>query len=225
MAGSLFSLPWASPLNTGVVMPGAKLFFYIATTTTKQNTYTTSALSVAHANPVVADGSGRSAAIWLDPALTYKYVLTTSGDSDPPVAAVLTEDNVPVVGAVYSEGSFTGTLTGYASGPTGTVSYKIFANPAGTGKLCTLHIKANITGTSNATALTMAGLPSAVRPVGAVSLPCLVTDNAVLVIASVSISASGSTIVFGMGAGFSSTGFTNSGTKGLIGGWQITYAL
>ena len=94
MAGSLFIQPWQSPLNTGVVMPGAKLFFYIATTATKQNTYTTSALSTPHSNPVVADGNGRFAAIWLDPELAYKVVLTTTGDSDPPVAAILTEDNV-----------------------------------------------------------------------------------------------------------------------------------
>lgn len=75
--------------------PGAKLFCYAAGTTTKQDTFTTSAMNVANANPVVADAStGLFPAIYLTPGLSYKFVLSPSTDTDPPTNALFTQDNV-----------------------------------------------------------------------------------------------------------------------------------
>jgi hypothetical protein len=81
MAHQLFKLPKNTQIDSSVrVTPGAKAYFYTTLTTTPQDTFTTSALSVAHPNPVVADANGVFPAIYLDPALIYKLTLTTSAD-------------------------------------------------------------------------------------------------------------------------------------------------
>lgn len=72
---------------------GAKLFFYAAGTTTKQNTYTTSVGDVANTNPVVLDSSGRTPyGVWLTSGVNYKIVLAPSTDADPPTSPIFTED-------------------------------------------------------------------------------------------------------------------------------------
>lgn len=63
------------------VLNGAKFYFYATGTTTPQAAYTTEALSVAHANPVVADSAGKFAAIYLDASKKYRGVLKTSDDA------------------------------------------------------------------------------------------------------------------------------------------------
>jgi len=105
--GLLFNTPKQTPFGSGAVIAGGKIFFYTAGTTTKQNTYTTAALATPHTNPVVADADGKFAAIFLDPGLgDYKVVITTAADSDPPIAAIDTVDNYPVVTAqVVIEGT------------------------------------------------------------------------------------------------------------------------
>jgi hypothetical protein len=202
------------------------LYFYRTGTTTAQNTYSDSALTTPNANPVVLNSEGYlDTKVYGDPASGYDYRITFT---DSAASQIWQVDDVVVDAAdsaTFSSGSFTGTLTGYAANPTGTVTYRIFANSAGTGRLCTLYVSSAITAASNATSLTMTGLPSAVQPTVAVYVPCLCYDTSTNVIASASIAASGSTITFGMGASFSATGFTGSGTKGLQAGWQITYAL
>jgi hypothetical protein len=62
-------------------MSGAKWYFYETGTTTPQSVYTTSALSVAHANPVVADGAGKFSPIYFNATLTYRGVLKSSDDA------------------------------------------------------------------------------------------------------------------------------------------------
>lgn len=72
---------------------GAKLFFYAAGTTTKQNTYTTSVGDVANTNPVVLDSSGRTPyGVWLTAGANYKIVLAPANDTDPPTSPIFTED-------------------------------------------------------------------------------------------------------------------------------------
>lgn len=80
-------------MATGVVMPmpkffavdgngtpyaGGKLYTYVAGSTTPLETWTTSAMTVQNANPVILDASGR-ATIFLSPA-SYRFVLHDSGD-------------------------------------------------------------------------------------------------------------------------------------------------
>lgn len=70
-----------TPPRLGIsVAASAKLYAYEPGTTTLRSTYTTSALSVANANPLVADSAGLFAAVYIDPALGYKFVLKTSAD-------------------------------------------------------------------------------------------------------------------------------------------------
>lgn len=79
----------------GNILSGGKLFTYAAGSTTKLSTYTTSAGSVANSNPIVLDSAGRTpSGVWLTAGLTYKFVLTTSGDTDPPASPIWTEDNI-----------------------------------------------------------------------------------------------------------------------------------
>lgn len=70
------------------VLPGAKWYFYASGGTTPAAIYTTSALNVAHTNPVVADSAGLFAPIYLDPAVSYRATLKTAAgvtvqDVDP----------------------------------------------------------------------------------------------------------------------------------------------
>lgn len=58
---------------------GAKLYVFEAGTTTETDSYTTSALSVANTNPVVADSGGLFGAVYLAPG-SYKLRYTTSAD-------------------------------------------------------------------------------------------------------------------------------------------------
>ncbi len=79
---ALFYLPQAVRVDsTGAPYGGAKANFYLTGTTTRTDTFTTSALSVAHDNPVVADSAGQFPAIYLNPATTYRCVLTESDDT------------------------------------------------------------------------------------------------------------------------------------------------
>lgn len=81
--------------TSGDPYSGAKLFSYAAGTTTKQNTYTTSAGDVANSNPIVLDSSGRTPyGVWLTAGQTYKFVLAPSNDIDPPASPIFTEDNI-----------------------------------------------------------------------------------------------------------------------------------
>jgi hypothetical protein len=91
--------------NNGVPLAGGLIYTYAAGTTTPQATYTTSAGTIAHANPIVLDSAGRvpGGEIWLLFA-NYKFVLKTS-------AAVLiaTYDNInAAAGVVPTISNFTG---------------------------------------------------------------------------------------------------------------------
>jgi len=124
-------------------------------------------------------------------------------------------------GLANVRGNTTVTLTGYAAGPTGTLQWRI----EGASGRVTIWAPAAITGTSNATGLTITGLPYTVFPQTALLVPCFVTDNAVQVSASCNFASGSGTITVGMGAGFSATGFTNTGTKGLPAGFTLSYPL
>lgn len=70
---------------TNQLLPGAKLTFSVSGTSTLQNVYQDVALTVPHANPVVADGAGVFAKIYLDPALpSYRVLLTDSANVTQP---------------------------------------------------------------------------------------------------------------------------------------------
>lgn len=65
----------------GAPLSGGKLHTYQAGTTTPQATYTDQAGGTPHANPIILDANGEiSANVWVNPALSYKFVLKNSSD-------------------------------------------------------------------------------------------------------------------------------------------------
>jgi parallel beta-helix repeat protein len=111
--------------SSGASLSGAKLYFYTSGTTTDKTVYQDSTLSTPHAQPVVADATGRFDAIYMSKT-TYKVVLKDSADVtiwtvDPYVA----EDSV----ATYS----TYTDLRNASPDTGDIAYLLGYSSAGDG--------------------------------------------------------------------------------------------
>jgi hypothetical protein len=81
--------------SSGNPASGAFLFFYAAGSSTKQNTYNSSAGSVANSNPITLNSRGETGAeVWGTVGQTYKIVLAPSTDADPPVSPIWTEDNI-----------------------------------------------------------------------------------------------------------------------------------
>lgn len=107
----LFFIPKAVRVNTsGTPYAAAKAFFYLTGTTTATDTYQNSALSTPHTNPVVADSGGQFAAIYLDPAVTYRCIIKDSSDNTlddvDPVQAPITGAQITITDA---GGYFAGT--------------------------------------------------------------------------------------------------------------------
>lgn len=74
---------------------GAKLFTYVAGSSTKQTTYQDSGAITANSNPIVCDSAGRVPyPIWGTTGVSYKLVLAPSTDTDPPTSPIFTIDNV-----------------------------------------------------------------------------------------------------------------------------------
>ena len=116
-------------------------------------------------------------------------------------------------------GSFTGTITGYAASLTPTIFWRKTAG------WVTLSLYSNTTGTSNATTMTMTGLPAAVTPANQdTEVLCILHDNGADVHGFATIDQSANTISFGIFPGIG--GFTASAAKGLPGdGWTMSYPL
>lgn len=77
---------------------GYQLFVYLAGTTTKTTTWSDAAMSSANTNPAVLPADGRLP-IFLEPGLSYKFVLAPPLDTDPPLAPLWTIDQVSAVPA------------------------------------------------------------------------------------------------------------------------------
>ncbi len=98
MAATLFKLPKVIVFDANAALEsGAKANFYITGTSTRQNTFTDKALTIAHDNPVVADGNGVFAPIYLDDTLNYKVDITDALDvslSGYPVDNLASSDEI-----------------------------------------------------------------------------------------------------------------------------------
>lgn len=76
--------------SQGAVLAGGFMYWYAAGTTTPQDTFTTSAGSVANANPITLDAAGRpSTGIYLTEGVGYKLVV-----KDSALNTIFTQDNV-----------------------------------------------------------------------------------------------------------------------------------
>ncbi|MGO9546461.1 MAG: beta strand repeat-containing protein, partial [Rhodomicrobium sp.] len=79
--------------SNGAPLALGNLYYYAAGTTTSQNTYSDSAGTVANANPIVLDGSGRlDVDVYLGSTANYKEVLTTASSTVSPWP----DDNIPL---------------------------------------------------------------------------------------------------------------------------------
>lgn len=88
--------------SNGEPMVGGKLFTYIAGTTTKVATYTSSTGLSTNTNPIILDYRGECS-VWLDPELTYKFVLAPSNDTDPPTRPIWTVDQISALGGLTQQ--------------------------------------------------------------------------------------------------------------------------
>lgn len=94
--------------SNGNPLAGGKLYTYQAGTSTPQATYTDEAGGAPNTNPVILDASGE-ASVWLDPELSYKFVLKDSSD-----VTQWSEDNVAGLvapGAVITDSIADGAVT------------------------------------------------------------------------------------------------------------------
>ena len=125
--------------SDGTPASGYQMFSYAAGSTTKQDSYTDDSGNTALPNPILlntrgdvaASAVGVSTGLWLDPALTYKFVFTTPTDSDPPAAAIWTLDNVvnPVAAVQAQIATYEAQLAGVPIG--GKISYGGTSAPSG----------------------------------------------------------------------------------------------
>lgn len=113
MAGSI-SLSLSQQFDTqGRPLSGGKLYFFASGTSTPQSAYQDSGLTIAHANPIILDASGRVAAFYLADGF-IKIRLTDSAGSTTIIAA----DALLVIGPSSGSGGAGGVdpLTIFATG-------------------------------------------------------------------------------------------------------------
>lgn len=119
---------------------------------------------------------------------------------------------------VYIEALATGTIQGVT---VVTIANILFHRIAG---LMTLSVATAQTATSNTNALSITGLPAAIRPTADRTVSCAaIVDNGAAKGGWATISTAG-TLTLGLGIDGTGT-FTSSGAKGLGAGWTITYPL
>jgi hypothetical protein len=82
--------------TNGDPLTGAKLFTYLAGTSTKATTYQDANQVTDNANPLTLDAAGRCS-LFQPIGTSYKYVLAPSTDTDPPASPYWTVDNVTAV--------------------------------------------------------------------------------------------------------------------------------
>jgi hypothetical protein len=123
----IFQAPLAREFsNTGSIGAGYKYYFYTTGTTTPISTYTTPALSVANAYPVVADSTGRFPPIWISNLATTKVILKDASDN-----VIYTQDPVGATSSTTSLNDLDVRPNSYWGLTTGTASaYVLTANPS-----------------------------------------------------------------------------------------------
>ena len=81
MSGTLFLPPRAISIDgNGDPRPGAKMYLYLAGTSTAVTAYTDAALTTPHASPIVASSAGVWPPIYLSPGVTSVKVVTQNSD-------------------------------------------------------------------------------------------------------------------------------------------------
>lgn len=102
--------------NAGLPLAGGTLAFYLSTTTTPSPSYSDRALTTPNTNPIVLDSAGRAGNVFLDPAITYKCVLSTAAG-----IVLWTRDPVvdPSAGVTAAFQVYAGNPNGHVAGTAG----------------------------------------------------------------------------------------------------------
>src|SRR6266851_2367396 len=105
--------------NLNAALAGGQLFFYASGTSTPQNTFSDSGLTVANPNPVILDSAGRAGNIFLG-ANAYKVVLQDTNNNQ-----IWTADPVsnPPSAPIYVGGTTTGTANSHVLATTAPSGY------------------------------------------------------------------------------------------------------
>lgn len=112
-----YSTPITQYLDAaGEPLAGGKINFYVTGTATRANTYSDLLLTIANQNPVELDAAGRTGDIYIDPAVTYRVVLTDADDVE-----IWSADNVidPTAGATAAIAIYPGDPNGNVAGNAG----------------------------------------------------------------------------------------------------------
>ena len=113
--------------NDGIPLSGGLIYTYAAGTNTPTATYTTSAGTIAHSNPIVLDSAGRvpGGEIWLSFNASYKFVLKDSTGS-----LIATYDNIGGINFGNNIQNYTGNgvTTSFALPVGATTAYNIYIN-------------------------------------------------------------------------------------------------
>lgn len=186
------------------IYAGATVTFYTVSggvkTATKSTLYSAKTGTATLSNPQYLDYTGK---------LVQPVYL-----ADDTIASVtgltIADHDTGIIQAVpsSSSGTFTGTLTGCATTPTTTINYAQVGN--------TVVLTGDATGlsaTSNSTAKTITGLPTALRPSVAQIVPVVSKDNGGLYVASTATV--GTDGVITVNPTPSTTAWTASGTCGI----------
>lgn len=146
---------------------------------------------------------------------TAGQVLTSGGPSAAPSWSST---------AGTTTGSFTGTFTGLTTGVTATFNYRVSGNIAYVWCACFTAF-----GTSNTSAMTITGIPSAIQPGHSHFVPAYVFDNGVRVLATLTTGVAGTwtfNTLTPSGSFVNDAGaFTTSGGKGVPDGFLVQYPL
>jgi hypothetical protein len=152
--------------GNGQLLALGNLYYYVAGTTTLQNTYSDSAGAIPNTNPIVLDGSGRlEVDVYLGSTANYKEILTTSSVTIAPWP----DDNIPHAITVFVGDSGSGGTSGLVPAPAaGDALANMFLSASGNWETPTIAaVNVNLTtsaATSSGTTLTFVSVPAAIVP-------------------------------------------------------------
>ena len=135
-------------------------------------------------------------------------------ETDIPSEIARDTEVTAAIDAALTDDTFTGTLTGCTTSPTGSLYYSL------AGTVVTLYIP-QIGATSNATTATVTGAPAAIFPARVQRVPCIVKENGTVQMGLCEVGTDGVLTLYSTVA---AAAFTNSGAKG-IELQTITYSL
>jgi hypothetical protein len=150
-------------------------------------------------------------------------IFTVNGNGQAASYEALNSINALKNLATYDQGTFTGTLTGCSTAPTGTFYW------SRNGNAVTIDTVGTLQATSNATTLTVTGLPAALTPARTqrfqVPDACMVDNTSAIAIPSSGafVNIAGTTLTFAKNS--ATSGWTASGTKGIQTSFTFTYNL